>query len=296
MTSSSRYDQGAKISWQTLIGNVILTIVKAIAGVASGSAALVADAIHSGSDVLSTVVVLYGLKIAQRPPDEKHPYGHGRAEAVAAKVLSLMLIFVGLEMMVSAGKSIFSGTTTVPGAIALWAAVLSILTKEIMYRYTVAVGKRINSQALIADAWHHRSDAFSSVASFAGILLARSGYPVLDPVVAVVVALFVIRVGWNIFSSAVDEMMDAQVDGSIIDSVAEAANELDAVLGVGELRVHRYGAELHVDLKVKASSDLTLIQGHELAHEVEKSITKALPNASHIDVHVEPQLVAKDEA
>lgn len=288
---TSRFEQGRKVSWYTLIGNVILATLKAVVGVAAGSAALIADAVHSASDVLATSVVLYGLRVAKRPPDEKHPYGHGRAEAVAAKVVSLLLILVGIEMIVGAGKTIVSGRISTPGSVALWTAALSIVVKEAMYQWTIIVGRRINSSAVIAEAWHHRSDAFSSVASFTGILLARSGYPILDPIVAGVVALFVIKVGWDIFNSAVDEMMDSQItDAGILDSIAEAAKTLTEISAVHNLRVHRYGAELHVDLTVLTSLNLSLVEGHQLAHKVEDSIVRAVPNATHIDVHVEPLL------
>lgn len=288
---TSRFEQGRKVSWYTLIGNVILAIIKAVVGVAAGSAALIADAVHSASDVLATSVVLYGLRVAKRPPDEKHPYGHGRAEAVAAKVVSLLLILVGIEMIVGAGKTIVSGRISTPGSVALWTAALSIVVKEAMYQWTILVGRRINSPAVIAEAWHHRSDAFSSVASFTGILLARSGYPILDPIVAGVVALFVIKVGWDIFNSAVDEMMDSQItDAGILDSIAEAVKTLTEISDVHNLRVHRYGAELHVDLTVLTPLNLSLVEGHQLAHKVETSIVSAVPNATHIDVHVEPLL------
>ncbi|MBO8127306.1 MAG: cation transporter [Firmicutes bacterium] len=292
---SSRYDLGTRVSKHTLLGNLLLTIVKAVAGFSAGSAALLADAVHSGSDVLSTAVVLYGLKVAKEPPDDKHPYGHGRAEAVAAKVLSLMLIFVGLEMIIAAVRTVISGDVRIPGQVALWAALLSILVKEGMYRYTVIVGRRIESQALIADAWHHRSDALSSVASFLGVFFARLGYPVVDPIVAGLVALFVIRLGWNIFTSAVDEMMDAQVDSGTIDSVAKAALKLDDVISVHDLRVHRYGSELHVDMKIKASPSLSLVEGHDLVHKVESSISKAIPNCTHVDIHLEPRVAEEEE-
>ena len=166
-----RHNVGERTAWYTLIGNLVLTAAKAVIGFSSGSMVVLSDAAHSGSDALSTVFVILGLKIAQQPPDEKHPYGHSRAETIAAKLVALLLILVGANFAYSAVRAIISRNYHSPGIGALWISIVSILSKEIMYQYTIRVGKKIDSPALIADAWHHRSDALSSVAALIGVFL-----------------------------------------------------------------------------------------------------------------------------
>ena len=223
MQEETRYQMAKRVSWNTMMGNILLTAVKAGVGVVSRSSALIADALHSGSDIATTVVVLYSMRIATLPPDSEHPYGHGRAESIGAKVLSVILVLVGLSMGTSSIRQLWGGTYAIPGRLALWAILLSIVVKEAMYRYTVAVGRKINSTALIADALHHRSDAFSSVAALLGVIAARLGYPIFDPLAAAVVAVFIVKMGIDVFRSSLDELMDAQVHGNLLEEVQQHA-------------------------------------------------------------------------
>ena len=283
-----RYKAAARVSFISLIANLILTIAKLIIGFLSGSAALIADGVHTASDSVSTVIVILGMRIASLPPDEKHPYGHGRAETVATKMLSLILLFIGVNIIFSSVRVLIAGEYLVPKEIALWIAVISIIVKEWMYHYTIRIGKKIQSQALIADAWHHRSDSFSSIASSLGILFARIGYPIFDPITAAFVAIFIIQVGWKIFRESVDEIMDAQVDEELLAEITDVINNVVDVQTVDRITVHRYGSELHIDVTISASDELTLTEGHELIHRVEESLNKSFTNATHIDVHIEP--------
>ena len=283
-----RHNVGKKAAWYTLIGNIVLTAAKAVIGFSSGSMVVLSDAVHSGSDALSTIFVILGLKIAQQPPDEKHPYGHSRAETIAAKLVALLLILVGADFAYSAVRAILSGNYHSPGIGALWISMVSILSKEVMYQYTIRVGKSIDSPALIADAWHHRSDALSSVAALIGVFFARIGFPVFDPIMTIVVAGIIIRVGWDIVTSSIDELMDSQTDPETVNHIRELASSTEGVYSVRNLKVHKYGAEHHVDCTITVSPSIDVTAGHDLSHLVEEQIRKGFPSVTHVDIHVEP--------
>jgi cation diffusion facilitator family transporter len=289
----SQYALAEKVAGQTFIGNIILTVVQIWVGFLANSSALIADAIHTGSDAFSTIIVLIGLKFAKKPPDEKHPYGHSRAETVAAKILSFILAFAGGNMFIGSVKTIWAQNYSSPGVIAFWMAVVTVIIKEMMYRYTIKVGNRIQSPALIASAWHHRSDALSSVAVAAGIIGARWRWPILDPVIAMVVSVLILKAAWDIFIKAVDDIMDAQVDKDIIEQVNRAVLSINHVNEVESLNIHRYGSELHVDITVKIDRNLSLEEGHRISHQVEESIVNLLNNATHFDVHLEPVSIGR---
>ncbi len=291
----TRYEMAERVSYLTLLGNVGLTLIKLIVSLTTTSVALMADTVHSGSDALSTLVVLFGIKVAKSPPDEEHPYGHGRAETLVASILALSLIVIGIGVMWSAVTTFIAKDYSIPSTLALWATGISVLAKEVMYRYTVVVGKRTNSNALIADAWHHRSDAVSSIAAFIGIYLARLGWPLLDPLVATVVAFFVIRVGWSILRVSIDELMDGQEDMAMLESVRTLAVAVTQVHSAYNVKVHKYGADYHVDLVLRVPANLRVSEAHDLSHKVKDSICKELPQVTHVDIHVEPEVQEKSE-
>ncbi len=285
-----RHKRAARISWITLIGNIILTVLKALISVLTGSLVVLSDAAHSASDAFSTILVLLGLRIANQPPDEKHPYGHSRAETIVAKIIALMLVLIGLNFGFTAIKAMWQGNYHVPGASALWISLISIVSKEIMYQYTYRVGKRIDSPALMADAWHHRSDAISSVAALIGVFFARLGYPIFDPLMTIVVAAILIKVGWDMVFTIIDELMDAQVEPEIIEHLEQAILKVESVHSVRNLKVHKYGAEHHVDCTITVSPKLDVSGGHYLSHEVEDRIKEKLSTVTHVDIHVEPHM------
>jgi len=288
LMEEGRYQIAKRVSWNTMIGNILLTVVKAGIGMISRSSALVADAMHSASDIATTVVVLYSMRISQMPPDPEHPYGHGRAESIGAKVLSVILIVVGISMGSSSIRQLISGTLLVPSSLALWAIMLSIIVKEGMYRYTVAVGNKINSPALVADALHHRSDAFSSVAALFGVVGARLGYPVLDPLAAAVVAVFIVKMGIEVFRSSLDELMDAQVHDGLREDIHRHAISVPGIEHVDEVRVRQYGPHYVIDLKVSVDKQLTVEQGHEIAARVKGTLRETVPSVGDVLVHVNP--------
>lgn len=285
---NSRYEAATKVSRKTLMGISALTILKLGVGIMANSTALIADAIHSASDALSTIIILICMRIAKQPADDRHPYGHSRAETIATKLLAILLIIAGLNIMFSTLKTTINGTREVPGILALGVAIFSIIFQEGMYRYNYKMGKQLGSQALISDAWHHRSDAFSSIASSAGILVARLGFPVLDPIAAFVVALLILKVGWQILRQAMDEMMDAQVEPEIIEQIATTALNIPLVKTITEIRAHRYGADLHVSCKIGVPRDLSFTESHQILHQVEAAIEQEVTNTAHVSIHVEP--------
>jgi cation diffusion facilitator family transporter len=235
-------------------------------------------------------LVLFGLHVANQPPDEKHPYGHGRAETIVAKIIALMLVAIGLNLGFSAIKAIWQKSYHIPGISALWVSLLSIAAKEIMYQYTYHVGKKIDSTALLADAWHHRSDAISSVAALLGVFFARLGYPVFDPLMTIVVALILIKVGWDMVFKIIDELMDAQVDPETLGAIEEVILAIPGVQSLRSLKAHKYGAEHHVDCTITVPSHFDVGEGHDLSHEVTARIEKEFESVTHVDIHIEPHL------
>ena len=280
-----------RVSTVSIVANFVLTVFKLAAGVAAHSGAMISDAIHSASDVFSTIVVMLGIRISRRASDKDHPYGHERLECVAAIVLSTILAATGLGIGASAAKKIVGGDTAalaVPGVLALVAAVVSILVKEGMYQYTRASAKRIDSSALMADAWHHRSDALSSVGALIGIGGARLGYPILDPIASVVICFFIEKAAYEIFMDAVDKMVDKACDEETEAALRECAATQEGVLGVDLLHTRVFGNKIYVDIEICADGEETLRRAHETAERVHDSIEKNFPKVKHIMVHVNP--------
>lgn len=289
MGLEDRFTQGQQVSLQTMVANGFLTAAKLIAGILANSSAMVADAVHSGSDVLTTIGVFFSFRIAKRPADREHPYGHGRAESITAKLLAVILIAVGIWIFASSLERVISKQFTVPGKLALWAALVSIIVKEWMYWYTIRIAKKINSSALAADAWHHRSDAFSSIASLLGIWGARNGYPVLDPLVGGVVALFIIWVGWKILKESIDELMDTRIDDQVLEKITDCVEGTEGVLALHNLKVRKYGSFYIVDLKIGVDSQASIQEAHGIAKSVKHCILGQVEWVSDVMIHVNPQ-------
>ena len=224
-----------QVSANSIAVNLILSIFKLIAGLMASSGAMISDAIHSASDVFSTVIVIIGVKISGKASDEDHPYGHDRFECVASIILSILLGVTGIGIGLTGVQKLMAGhyeTLAVPGVLALAAAVISIVAKEIMYWYTRHAAKKINSGALMADAWHHRSDALSSVGSFIGIFGARMGFPMLDPLASVVICLFVVKAAVDIFRDAISKMTDKACDQKTVSEMHDCIMSIQGVEGV----------------------------------------------------------------
>ena len=280
-----------RVSAVSIIANFALTVFKLSAGILAHSGAIISDAIHSASDVFSTVVVIIGIRISRKESDKNHPYGHERLECVAAIVLATILAFTGLGIGYSALRQIAGGdyaNLTVPGRLALVAAAVSILVKEAMYQYTRINARRIDSGALMADAWHHRSDALSSVGALIGIGGARLGFPILDPVASVVICVFIEKAAYEIFMDAVDKMVDKACDEETEAALRECAATQEGVLGVDLLHTRVFGNKIYVDIEICADGEETLRRAHETAERVHDSIEKNFPKVKHTMEHVNP--------
>lgn len=280
-----------RVSMVSIVANFILTVLKLLAGIIAHSGAMISDAIHSASDVFSTIVVIIGVKISGRESDKDHPYGHERMECVAAIVLATILAVTGLGIGYTAVSKIAGGDyaqLVVPGRLALAAAVLSIAVKEGMYQYTRVNARRIDSGALMADAWHHRSDALSSVGALVGIAGSRLGLPIADPIASVVICLFIEKAAYEIFMDAVNKMVDKACEDEVEMEFMQCAEVQEGVLGVDLLHTRVFGNKIYVDIEIRVDGDKTLREAHGIAERVHDAIEKRFPKVKHIMVHVNP--------
>lgn len=281
-----------KVSMVSIIGNLVLSFFKGLAGILAHSSAMVSDAIHSASDVISSIIVIIGVKVSAKASDAEHPYGHERFECVAAIVLSVILLMTGLMIGKDALMNIFQSryqTMKSPGILAIVAAVISIITKEAMYWYTRLYAKRYHSSALMADAWHHRSDALSSIGALIGIIGARMGYLLCDSLASLIICLFIVKAAYDIFKDAIDKMVDHACDQETKEALLLCAQDQKGVLGVDMLQTRQFGNRLYVDMEINADGNLTLNESHSIAERVHNAIEEQFPSVKHIMVHVNPK-------
>ena len=279
-----------KVSIISIIANVVLAAFKLVAGILAHSSAMVSDAIHSASDVFSTFVVMIGIKIASKEPDEEHPYGHERMECVAAIILATILCITGLGIGKNALEFITgnSSEVSVPGMLALVAAIVSIIVKEAMFWYTRHYAKMIDSGALMADAWHHRSDALSSIGAFIGIIFARMGYVMMDSIACLVICVFIVKAAYDIFKDAIDKMVDKSCSLEVEAEIRTIVMSVDGVKGIDSLSTRLFGNKMYVDIEIRADGEKTLNETHEIAEAVHDSIEAQFEKVKHIMVHVNP--------
>lgn len=279
-----------KVSIISIIANVVLAAFKLVAGILAHSSAMVSDAIHSASDVFSTFVVMIGIKIASKEPDEEHPYGHERMECVAAIILATILCITGLGIGKNALEYITgnSSEVSVPGMLALIAAIVSIIVKEAMFWYTRRYAKMIDSGALMADAWHHRSDALSSIGAFIGIIFARMGYVMMDSIACLVICVFIVKAAYDIFKDAIDKMVDKSCSLEVEAEIRAIVMSVDGVKGIDSLSTRLFGNKMYVDIEIRADGEKTLNETHEIAEAVHDSIEAQFEKVKHIMVHVNP--------
>ena len=280
-----------RVSKVSIIINLLLSAFKLVAGIVAASGAMISDAVHSASDVFSTFIVIIGIRISGKRSDKEHPYGHERMECVAALVLAVILAATGVGIGAGGIGKIVGGNygdLEVPRTIALVAAVVSIVVKEWMYWYTRGAAKQINSGALMADAWHHRSDSLSSIGAFVGILGARMGYPVLDPVASVVICIFILKAAWDVFRDAIEKMVDRSCDEETQAKIRHIAEIQDGVRSVDSLQTRLFGNRIYVDLEIACDGDRTLNETHRTAELVHDEIERNLDQIKHIMVHVNP--------
>ena len=281
-----------RVSAVSIAGNAALSLFKLLAGVLAHSGAMISDAVHSASDVLSSFIVIVGVKLSVRAPDQEHPYGHERFEGVAAIVLAVVLGVTGLLIGYRAVGSIDArqGTQVVPGLLALVAAVVSIVVKEAMYWYTRYYGKRLNSTSLMANAWHHRSDALSSVGALIGIAGARMGHPVMEPLASLVICVFILKAAYDIFRDAMRKMVDRAADAETESRLRDCVLAQKDVLGIDRLQTREFGSRIYVDLEIRLDGALSLYEAHGIAEQVHDRIERDFPSVKHIMVHVNPDV------
>lgn len=282
------YKEGIVLSLWTLGLNFLLGSLKLAAGLWGRSSAMVADAAHSYSDCASTVAVIAGLKMASKSADADHPYGHEKYELIFANILSILLGLTAVKIGYDALMVIAHGSYQVPGLAPLLAAVFSVAVKEVMYRLTLRKAKKIGSVAMEADAWHHRSDALSSVGAFVGILGARLGLPVLDPVTGLLVSILVLKVAIDLYRKSVSGLVDSSTDAETVARIQQFLADIDGIEEVNSLKTRVFGASAYADVTIKVDGALTVEEGHDIATLAHNKIEANLPKIKHIMVHIEP--------
>ena len=291
MTNADNYEKTAmKVSIVSVIWNLLLSAGKLFAGIFANSGAMISDAVHSASDVFSTIIVMIGVKISGKDSDNDHPYGHERLECVAAIILATVLAATGIGIGYGAVVKIMAGDYNVemPGILALVAAVVSILVKELMFWYTRYYAKQIDSSALMADAWHHRSDSLSSIGALIGIIGARLAFGIMDPLASVVICIFIEKAAYDIFMDAVNKMVDKSCDDETMEKIKACAMNIPGVENIDLLRTRVFGNKIYVDMEIAADGNKTLDETHAVAERVHDAIEQEFPKVKHIMVHVNP--------
>ena len=293
MTKENDKKIAMRVSTVSIVVNIALSVLKLLAGIVAHSGAMISDAVHSASDVFSTIVVIIGVHAASKEADEEHPYGHERMECVAEIILAVVLFATGAAIGYSGLNQLRDGNyknIAVPGVLALVAAIVSIVTKEWMYWFTVIAAKKINSGALKADAWHHRSDALSSIGALIGIGSARMGYPFMDSVASVVICVFIIKAAYDIFKDAIDKMLDTSCDKDTVKKLRKVIQSQEGVLGISKLATRIFGSKIYVDVEIEADGNIRLKDAHDIAENVHDAIEHKFENVKHCMVHVNPKI------
>ena len=291
-------DREHRIYFVTLMGsvvNVVLLVFKFMAGILGGSAAMIADAVHSLSDFLTDIVVVLFVKISSKPEDKDHDYGHGKYETLATSFIGVALLCVGLYILYSGSYRTWAAFNGVPieqpGIVALWAALFSIMLKEWTYRFTAKVGKEVQSQAVIANAWHHRSDSLSSIGTAIGIggaIFLGKEWAVLDPIAAVVVSIFIIRTAAMLVSGALDELLEKSLPDAEERQIAEIVQSEPEVSGMHHLCTRRIGSRIAIEMHLRMPGDISLNESHAHATNIERKLRSHFGERTHINIHVEP--------
>jgi len=288
-TRRHNYREARDVTWIGAAINFLIGSLKILFGILGHSQVLVADGVHSFSDLATDFVVLVGLRASNRPFDEGHPYGHGRIETMGTLILGVVLFGAGAWILVEIVGRIERAIFLVPTTPTLFIAILAIVTKESLFRWTLKVGRRAGNSSVIANAWDHRSDALSSLAALVGIAGARAGWPILDPVAAVVVSLLVMGAGWKICRGAVLELVDTSIPRSTREHISRVAREIPGVLGHHALRTRRVGQDIYVDVHIEVDPRLSVLQGHDVAKSVKEEILKRITDVADVLVHMEPE-------
>lgn len=285
----NRVKVAKRVSIVTVLWNTILSIVKVVIGTLGHSGAIVADGIHSMTDVFTTVIAYAGVHLSAKKADDDHPYGHEKFEPVMSKILATVLIITALLIGYNGIKNMFRADELVrPSTLNLIAAVLSIVVKEWMYRYTLKAADKINSSALKADAWHHRSDALSSIGSLIGVGGAILGFKFLDPLAAVLISLIILKIAVEIYIKSVDEVMDKSADEGTTTFIREIVQDVDGVIAIDLLLTRQHASVLYVDIEIGVNGDLSLWKAHAIAEKVHNIVEDQVESVKHCMVHVNP--------
>lgn len=280
-----------KVSLVGILGNVLLSSFKLFAGFIGHSGAMISDAVHSFSDVFATLIATIGVKLSKKAADKEHPYGHERFECLASLLLGIILMITGIFIGYSGVKNIISGsykTSTIPSLIALIAAVVSIVNKEAMYWYTRHYAKLLSSEAFMADAWHHRSDALSSIGSLIGIGGAMIGFPIMDSIAQVVICLFILKVAFDILKKALENMTDTSVDSTDEKEIEEFILSHEGVNSIDLFHTRMFGNKVYVDLEISIDGEMKLKDAHQIAENIHLDVENKFPFIKHIMIHVNP--------
>ena len=280
-----------RLSRVGIFGNILLAALKLLAGIFGKSGAMVSDAVHSLSDVFATLIAWIGVRLSKQKEDAEHPYGHERLECVASLLLGLILAGTGIGIGWSGIRKLFweNGNIEIPTLLPLIAAVVSIIVKEGMYQYTMHFAKALDSAAFRADAWHHRSDAFSSIGSFVGIAMAKLGFPFMDPVASLIICVLILKVAFDISRDAVYKMLDTSCDDAFEKRLRTFIMTQDGVRRIDLLRTRQFSNRIYVDLEIAVRSDISLRDAHRIAEQVHSAVEKEFPNVKHIMIHVNPE-------
>ena len=285
-----------RITWAGSIVNFLLLIVKFLAGIIGHSAAMVADAVHSLSDFVTDIIVILFVRISGKPEDEGHDYGHGKYETLATAIIGIILFFVGVGILVNGATSVINTLNgkplAPPSILALIVAGVSIITKEALYQYTVIKGEHLNSQALTANAWHHRSDAFSSIGTLAGIggsICLGEKWRVLDPIAAIVVSLFIMKVSIKLLKPCVDELLERSLPAETENKILDIILSFSEVSSPHHLRTRRIGNNIAIEVHIRMDGNISLLDAHTLASKIEQRLKAEFGEKTHIGVHMEPR-------
>lgn len=284
----NRYDESNKVTIISILLNIGLTILKILSGILGNSAAIIADGVHSASDIITSVGVLIGNKVSRKPRDDEHQYGHEKAEGLISFTLATVLIGISFKIGYDGFKELINvNNILVPNALPLIVALISIAVKEYQYQITIRVAKRINSSSLKADAWHHRSDALSSIAAFIGIGGAMLGLKILDPIASIIVAIIVVKVGIDILKSACNELMDSSISKQDISTIKSLVDSDEKIYGIKDFKSRKYGSVAYIDMSIFIDKSKTLEEAHEIADNLEHTIISGLSYIKEINIHTE---------
>ncbi|GAA0181834.1 cation diffusion facilitator family transporter [Clostridium sediminicola] len=288
MTEIDKLSISNKIGKTTIVLNLLLAFVKITIGYLGKSAAVVADGFHSLSDIFTTIGVVIGIKYAVKPEDKEHPYGHEKIEPLITKILAIFLFVTAIFIFYNSILNINNGNYPRPLAITLFVAALSVIIKEWMYRYTKKGGKLIGSSALVADAWHHRADAFSSIGVLLGAFIARYGHPIFDPIVSIIISIIIIKIASKLFLNSANELMDCSADDEAIDLIVNYITNVEGVIKIDDLKTRKHGNKLYVDVEISVNKNTTFCDAHNIAETVHVGIENNIDTVKHCMVHVNP--------